>query len=77
MNRLNNNEKQLFEKCRKLYESKNYKLIGKYYPNSEPYQFNAYHCVYTLTDPETKIQYVYEDLKYSELILKNNPFIIK
>lgn len=72
-----NKEKQIFRNNKRLYESKKYKLVGIYYPNSEYYQFNIYHCVYVITNPETKIQYVYEDLEESKLILKKMPFLIK
>jgi len=63
-------EQRIYERNKNLYELKKYKLIGKYYPNSEPYQFSIYHCVYTISNPESKIQYVYEDLEESKRILE-------
>jgi hypothetical protein len=63
-------ERWLFQMNKKLYESKKYVLVGKYHPYSAPYQFNIYHCVYTITNPDDKIQYVYEDLEESARIVE-------
>lgn len=67
-----NKEYKLFRKNKQYYESKNFKLVGIYKSTSKPYEMSIYHSVYTITDPETKIQYIYEDLEESQKILQRN-----